>query len=77
VTYHCGLITYREWICLEHSGYAHEKAVRWWSRREPGMVAPRNVTQALEICQQGSLPEPNAIMVRPAGKYFDIINHRF
>ncbi len=33
VTYRSGLSTYREWICLDHPGWAGEKARRWWSAR--------------------------------------------
>ena len=75
VTYHCGLNTYREWVCLEHTGYAREKAVRWWARRMPGQPAPSSIDEALDA--QADLPMPKAIMVRPAGQYWEIQQVRF
>ena len=30
VQYRCGLSTFREWICLDHGGYAERKSRRWW-----------------------------------------------
>ena len=42
VDYHCGLVRHREWVCLEHEGYAGQKAVavvappgRWRARVPP------------------------------------------
>ena len=33
VQYRCGISTVREWICLDHGGYAEKKARTWWSLR--------------------------------------------
>lgn len=33
VRYRCGLEIYREWICLDHGGYAGAKAHGWWRNR--------------------------------------------
>jgi DNA repair protein RadD len=33
VQYRCGLTTFREWICLDHDGFAQRKARRWWWAR--------------------------------------------
>lgn len=30
VAYYCGMRRFREYICLEHAGYAKKKAVAWW-----------------------------------------------
>lgn len=75
VTYHCGLSTYREWVCVEHTGYPYEKAIRWWSRREPGAPMPGTVSEALE--RADDLPWPVAITVRPSGQYFEIQQVKF
>lgn len=75
VTYHCGLATYREWVCLEHTGYPREKAVRWWGRRAPGDPVPDEVAVALTLVDD--LPWPKAIVVQPSGQYFEIRQVRF
>jgi DNA repair protein RadD len=33
VEYRCGLSVFREWICLDHEGFAQRKARRWWFER--------------------------------------------
>ena len=33
VQYRCGLQTFREWICLDHGGFAEKKAREWWHIR--------------------------------------------
>lgn len=82
VTYRCGLQSYREWVCVEHGGYARQRAVDWWRRRAalvPGRIdlqsLPRTVTDALAIVQQ--LPTPTRIVVRRGGKYPEIVKHVF
>jgi len=33
VQYRCGISVFREWVCLDHGGYAEKKARHWWWRR--------------------------------------------
>jgi len=74
VDYHCGLVRHSEWICFEHAGYARQKAVDWWQRRS-AMPVPDTVDQALNATD--TLATPNAIFVRPSGRFTEIVNHRF
>ncbi|CAK0745751.1 hypothetical protein CCP2SC5_1380001 [Azospirillaceae bacterium] len=60
VDYHCGLVRHREWVCIEHTGYAREKAVSWWRRRALSGAAPTTVDEAL--MQVGSLRVPVEII---------------
>jgi len=76
VRYHAGLMTYREWVCLMHVGYAREKACQWWIRRAPGMPVPASVAAALEIAPH-VLNQPSQIAVRRNGKYYDIVGAKF
>lgn len=58
-----------EWVCLEHSGYAQNKAVKWWRDREPRpmKICPTEIQQALDWIDGGfELKQPAAIYVRPA-----------
>jgi DNA repair protein RadD len=75
VTYSCGLKSYNEWVCVEHQGYARQKAAEWWRKRAPGCPMPRNVDDA--IAQAGQLPRPTAISVRPSGRFLEISGYRF
>ena len=75
VTYSCGLKSYSEWVCIEHQGYARQKAADWWRKRAPGCPVPLTVDQA--IAEAARLAHPSAISVRPSGRYVEISGHRF
>ena len=75
VTYSCGLKSYNEWVCVEHQGYARQKALEWWRKRAPGFQMPRTVDDA--IAQAGQLTRPTAISVRPSGRFLEISGYRF
>ncbi len=74
VTYSCGLMTYREWICFEHKGYPFLKAQKWWSERSK-VAPPTSTLSALAYTQ--FLHQPSEICVRQNGKYFDIVDYKF
>lgn len=74
VTYQVGLTTHREWVCLEHSGYARTKAEGWWLRRAPAPV-PATVAEAIE--RQDQIRTPSHIRLQRAGKYDEIAGFRF
>ena len=75
VTYSCGFRSYSEWVCIEHQGYARQKAAEWWRKRAPGCPVPLRVDEA--IAQTARLARPSDISVRPSGRYFEISDHRF
>lgn len=75
VTYECGLQAYSEWVCFEHGGYPRQKACSWWAKRAPGRPVPNTVEDALAAA--GTLPPVDAIMIRRAGQYTEIVRHRF
>ncbi|MBI4968206.1 MAG: DEAD/DEAH box helicase [Rhodospirillales bacterium] len=75
VDYRCGLVRHREWVCIEHTGYAREKAVAWWRRRAPNLPMPATVEQALE--QSEELLVPAEIAVRPSGRFTEVVDARF
>lgn len=93
VTYQCGLVSHSEWICLEHTGYARQRAEAWWRRRTDAPI-PGTVAEAIEWLhgsrQQFDTSEPNplkrerieirepvAIQVKPVGQYVEIVGVRF
>jgi DNA repair protein RadD len=74
VDYHAGLISYPEWICLEHTEYPRSKAVGWWCRRGPELPVPDTVDEALRLVS--ALREPTHILVRRVGPYDEIVGTR-
>ncbi|GAB4119039.1 MAG: hypothetical protein Kow00104_01190 [Rhodothalassiaceae bacterium] len=75
VDYFCGLARHSEWVCLEHTGYARQKAVSWWMKRAPGLPVPHTVDQALRHADD--LRTPSEIALRPSGRYTEIVGVRF
>jgi DNA repair protein RadD len=75
VEYRSGLTRHREWVCLEHTGYARQKAVSWWRRRAPDLPVPGTIAEALDAVDR--LAVPTAIAVRPSGRFSEIIDYRF
>lgn len=65
----------REYICLWHSGFAKQKADKWWLDRA-GFPAPKmDVLELIENNYCGSLPYPKRITVKQDGKYERIIKY--
>jgi DNA repair protein RadD len=66
-----------EWVCLEHTGYAKQKAMQWIDKRWPSMWQPSrmmgngpvpSIEQVLDLMSKPEsfqLKEPTAIHVRP------------
>lgn len=75
VTYSCGIKSYSEWVCIEHQGYARQKAAQWWRKRAPDCPVPLSVDEA--ILQVKSLKRPSVISVCPAGRYVEVSGYRF
>ncbi|MDP1563690.1 MAG: DEAD/DEAH box helicase family protein [Pirellulaceae bacterium] len=76
VDYRIGLDHWQsEWVCLEHQGFARQKAISWWRQRSPDPV-PDLVERAVQIANAGGLAYPVKITVRDiAGeKYSRIIS---
>lgn len=72
VDYWCGLARYSEWICLEHGGYAQDKAARWWLKRGGQSPVPQSVEEALE--RVGELRPPLTIRVRRDGEFWRVLS---
>ncbi len=71
VTYQCGLRRFSEWVCLEHSGFAHSRAIQWWMDRSHACDVPRTVEEALPLAY--GLAMPQEIDVDETDKYARII----
>ena len=65
-----------EWICLEHKGYARQKAALWWRRRSNAPV-PETAQEAVILAEAGALCETREIKIRsvPREKFDRIIGY--
>jgi DNA repair protein RadD len=64
--------TYREWVCVEHTGFARQKATGWFRKRNVGYRnIPGTVEEAVNIAY--SLPIPERIMLQRDGKYWRVL----
>lgn len=62
-----------EWVCLEHDGFARQKAVAWWKKRSREPV-PATAAEAVEIADAGGLASTTSITVRSvSGQEYDRI----
>jgi DNA repair protein RadD len=74
VEYLSGPRVYREWVCLEHSGFAREKAGMVWRRLGGLLPIPQSVDEALERLEE--LATVTGIRVKEQGKYPEVIARR-
>jgi DNA repair protein RadD len=67
-----------EYVCLEHEGYARQKAERWWRERYAGkfdLPVPTSVAQALDMVPW--LREPKQITVKFGEKFPELVAAKF
>ena len=74
VDYLVGAKVVSEWVCVEHTGYAREKAVAWWELRGAS-PPPDTLDEALARTEE-LRPPTEAVLVRD-GKYHRIKRLRF
>ena len=74
VEYWSGLrIVIKEYVCLEHDGYARQKSHKWWRYRANAGDPPDTVDEALE--RMSECRKPSALSVNESGKYPEIVTH--
>ncbi len=58
VDFVCGMLTISEWVCLEHEGFARQKATRWWSTFKGGgpITVERSTKLSSEPKSSGDQP---------------------
>ena len=64
----------REWVCIEHKGYAREKAENWWNKRS-SLPCPESIQEVLAYFDAGALAKTLEIELRPDGKFDRITKH--
>ena len=68
-----GYVAINEWHCPGHQGFPKSKADRWWMKHGGERPFPKSALEWLD--RQNELLETAEIMVRPAGKYWDVVSH--
>lgn len=78
VAYRCGIQLFREWVCLDHEGYAREKAEMWWKARFGDDSHVPSVDEALEDMFLGYeiKKRTESVTVKKVGKYNEIIRYK-
>jgi DNA repair protein RadD len=73
VTYDCGLTKVREWVCVQHAGFAGHKARHWLKFRNYN--GPMQTHAVLK--RSSKLKQPKQLQVDFGPKYPNILNSRF
>ena len=65
-----------EWICVEHDGFALDKAIAWWKKRSHDSM-PADATMAVRIAEAGGLAVPLRITVqsKPGERWDRVVKH--
>lgn len=73
IDYYTGLVDrVSEWVCIEHDGFAGDKARRWWQRRSEAPM-PKTVSEAIRLIRLGALADTMAICVRSETGQYDTV----
>jgi DNA repair protein RadD len=78
VEYRVGFQRYiSEWVCLEHEGFARQKAENWWKARSREPI-PETIEEAVELAEMGALARTLRITVerKPGDKYDRIVGYQ-
>ena len=74
-SYYCGLRMFKEWICLEHSGFAAKKARDWWRERSLSNNPPETIAEAFLRLHELRAPTHINVWIKP--KYDEIIAYDY
>lgn len=72
--YFCNYDVYKEWVCIEHTGYAKHMANHWVKKRgiDEGIDTVKQLLDKVHL-----LKTPNKIRIDKSGKYNSIIDYSF
>lgn len=63
-----------EWVCIEHEGFARNKAEKWWQLRSK-TECPHDADEALDLFQRGALADTVSITTKKEGKFYRIVKY--
>ncbi len=74
VQYRCGVATFKEWICLDHEGFARKKALEWCGKRGIDCICVSEVLQDMFVSQL--IQEwTKTITVIKKGQWFEVVDY--
>jgi DNA repair protein RadD len=73
VEYLVGSRVIKDFVCLEHTGFARQKAVAWW-RANAGTSPPDTVAEALERIREVRVPAE--VVIRKEGEWWRVVRQR-
>jgi len=74
VDYMCGIgQRFSEWVCVEHQGFAADKAAAWWLMHSNDPF-PESAQHAVDIARMGGVARPSQITVLREGKWPRVID---
>jgi len=65
----------KEWVCIEHKGFAGERARFWWKKMTGNIKYPATVAEAID--RSDEIKKVTHVTIKADGKYIRIIGHRF
>lgn len=68
-------VSVAEWVCFEHTGFARDKAEKWWDEHDGPQPYPENIYDAIN--RKKELVFPVEIRVKEEGNFEKIIGRRF
>lgn len=75
VKYFCGRKSFSEYICIQHTGFAKQNAMKWWNERSEMDIDGCDVEYVMKHELYKTLKTPKAISVIKDKKFDRIIKH--
>ena len=66
----------REWVCVEHDGFAGSKAAKFWANVS-NTILPADVQEAIEQRDSGNVRDPSRINVSYDGSFWRVHDYEF
>lgn len=66
------LETISEWVCLEHTGWAGDKAGKWWKQRSNAVLDEPYIDSAIDLWQRGAMATPTYLTAIREGRFWKI-----
>jgi DNA repair protein RadD len=68
--------TISEWVCIEHEGYAREKAITWWKEHSIARF-PFAIDECISLFNRGAMRMPSRILAIRDGYFWRVLGREF
>ena len=65
-----------DYVCLQHEGFAKQKADKWWKERNGEDISGLKIEDIVNRCLCDQIKVPSEIVVKKEGNYDRIINYK-